>query len=60
MASSATEYRQYAAECLALSERVANPLDKARLIQMAQDFLNMAKKEDSGLPEAIENRLPRQ
>ena len=41
MVVSAAEYRQYAAECLALSERLSNPLDKARLIQMAQDFLSM-------------------
>jgi hypothetical protein len=34
----------YAAECLALSERLSNPLDKARLIQMAQDFLSIAEK----------------
>jgi hypothetical protein len=51
MASSATEHRQYAAECVALSERVANPLDKARLIQMAQDFLEMAKKEERSTKE---------
>ena len=44
MVVSAAEYRQYAAECLALSERLSNPLDKARLIQMAQDFLSMAEK----------------
>ena len=46
MVVSAAEYRQYAAECLALSERLSNPLDKARLIQMAQDFLSMAEKRD--------------
>ena len=51
MVVSAAEYRQYAAECLALSERLSNPLDKARLIQMAQDFLSMAEKEERSMKE---------
>jgi hypothetical protein len=44
--SSAADYRRYAAECIALSERVSNPLDKARLIDMAQEFLKLADKRE--------------
>jgi len=42
--SSANECRLYAAECLELAERVSNPEDKARLIQMAQAFFELANK----------------
>jgi hypothetical protein len=41
--SSAADYRRYAAECIALSERVSN---KARLIDMAQEFLKLADKRE--------------
>jgi hypothetical protein len=44
--TTAREYRQYAAECLALAERVTNPNDKARLVQMAQAFLELADRRD--------------
>ena len=44
MSSSAAEYRLHAAECLELAERVADPVDKARLITMAQDFFELANK----------------
>ena len=46
MASSAAKFREYAAECVALADRVSNPLDKARLIEMAQEFLKMAEKQE--------------
>jgi hypothetical protein len=39
----ADEYRRYAAECLALSQRHANADDKARLISMAENWLRMAE-----------------
>ena len=42
--STADEYRRYAAECMALAERVADPADKARLVQMAQAFLELADR----------------
>ena len=42
----AEEYRQHAAECLALSKRVNNPNDKARLVQIAQAFLELAERRD--------------
>ena len=44
--TSSKDYRRYAAECLDLVERLANPDDKARLIEMAQNFLKMAEQQD--------------
>jgi hypothetical protein len=41
---SAEDYRQYAAECLALAKRSQNPDDKARLLQMAQAWRELAAK----------------
>jgi hypothetical protein len=41
---SAAEYRLHAAECLELAERVSDPDDKARLIEMAQGFVELADK----------------
>jgi hypothetical protein len=43
-ASKAEEYHWCAAECMALAERLADPADKSRLIQMAQAFLELADK----------------
>jgi hypothetical protein len=44
--STADEYRRYAAECWALAERAPDTADKARLIQMAQAFLELAERRD--------------
>jgi hypothetical protein len=44
--TTAEEYRQYAAECMALADRLTNPNDKARLVQMAQAFLDLADRRD--------------
>jgi hypothetical protein len=41
--STADEYRRYA-ECMALAERVTDPADKARLVQMAQAFMELADR----------------
>jgi len=52
--SSANDHRRYAAECLALAERVSDTADRARLLQMAQAFLDLANKQeraDSPQPE---------
>jgi hypothetical protein len=46
MSSTAADYRRHAAVCLALAERVSNTLDKARLIDMAQEFLKMVGKQE--------------
>jgi hypothetical protein len=44
MPASAAENRLHAAECLELAEQVSDPADKARLIKMAQSFLELALK----------------
>jgi hypothetical protein len=38
------DYRRYAAECLALAQQTSNPDDKARLLQMAQAWRDLADK----------------
>jgi hypothetical protein len=42
--TSAKEYRHYATECMALADRMNDPSDKSRLVQMAQAFLELAEK----------------
>ena len=44
---SAAEYRLHAAECLELAERVSDSDDKARLVEMAQGFLELANRLES-------------
>lgn len=44
--SIADEYRRYAAECMALAERVVDSADKSHLVIMAQAFLELAEKRD--------------
>jgi hypothetical protein len=39
----ADEYRRYAAECVALSQRCENADDKARLLTMAEMWLRMVQ-----------------
>jgi hypothetical protein len=51
---SAVDYRRYAAECVRLAQQVADPDDKARLLDMAETFRELADKNDvrhSGQPE---------
>ena len=43
---SAVDYRRYAAECVRLAQQVADPDDKARLIDMAKTFRELAEKND--------------
>jgi len=40
----AEDYRRYAAECLALAQRAENPNDRAKLLEMAQAFNQLAVK----------------
>jgi hypothetical protein len=42
--TSAKDYRRYATECMTLAERVKDPADKARLVKMAQDFMELAER----------------
>jgi 3-dehydroquinate dehydratase len=40
----AQEYRRYAADCFKLAQQAQNPTDKARLLQMAQAWNELAEK----------------
>jgi hypothetical protein len=40
----ADDYRRYAAQCLALAQRAADPNDRARLVDMANAFNQLALK----------------
>ena len=42
--TTAKDSRRYAAECMALAERMKEPADKARLVKMAQDFVELAER----------------
>ena len=44
--ASSDDYRRYSANCLAFAENVSNPDDKVRLIEMAQEFLELAMKQE--------------
>jgi len=45
--ASADEYRDYAAQGVALASKSSNPGDKARLVQMAQPWRDLAAKDDA-------------
>jgi hypothetical protein len=38
------EYRQYAAECIRVAQKIQNPGDKAMLLDMAQKWRALAEK----------------
>ncbi len=42
--SSAEEYRALAEQCFALAQNATDPQDKARLIQMAQSWRELAER----------------
>ena len=44
---SAVDYRRYATECVRLAQQVVDPDDKARLLDMAETFRELADKNDS-------------
>jgi hypothetical protein len=44
---SAIDYRRYAAECVRLAQSTSNPLDKARLLDMAETFSELADKNEA-------------
>jgi len=52
LSTTADEYREYAAECMALAARLADPADKSRLIQMAQAFLELADRRNKLDPQS--------
>ena len=41
-------YLRYAEQCVALAARSVSPADKARLLQMAQAWRDLAAKHDNG------------
>jgi hypothetical protein len=43
----AEKYRQLAAECLSIAERMSLKADRARLMEMAERWSEMARKADS-------------
>ncbi len=42
----AEDYRRYAAECLRVAQQLTDPTDKAKLVQMAQKWRELAQKAD--------------
>jgi hypothetical protein len=48
--ASVDDYLRYAEQCVALAARSASPADKARLLQMAQAWRDLAGKHDNGKP----------
>ena len=52
--ASADEYREYAEQCIALVTTAFHPGDKARLLQMAQAWRDLADKLD-----AFQNKPPK-
>jgi len=44
---SADDYRLYVEQCVALALKSSNPGDKARLLQMAQAWRDLAEKRDA-------------
>jgi hypothetical protein len=47
---SAEDYRAFAAQCIELAQNVPDPADKARLMYMAQAWLDLASRLDSQSP----------
>ena len=45
---SVDEYLRYAEQCVALAARSSSAADKARLLQMAQAWRDLAEKRDNG------------
>jgi hypothetical protein len=46
--ASVDDYQRYAEQCVALALKSTNPADKARLLQMAQAWRDLAEKLDTG------------
>jgi len=47
---SSVDYRRYAAECVRLAQLVDDPTDKARLLNMAETFRELAEKHQPRAP----------
>ena len=44
---SAVDYHRYAAECVRLARQVSDPNDKARLLDMAETFRELAERHEA-------------
>ena len=53
----ADDYRRYAAECLGLAQRAKTPGDRARLLEMAHAWNEMAVKAEQSEQES-QNKSP--
>jgi len=51
---SAVDYRRYAAECVRLAQQVVDTEDKARLLDMAETFRELADKTAAKRPDRSE------
>jgi hypothetical protein len=56
--ASADELRGYATRCLTLAQKAADPNDKARLLQMAEAWRQLADKAAANEAAAISNVPP--
>ncbi len=45
--ASADDYRRYAAECVALAQRMSDPAEKTALLQMAQAWHELAEMREA-------------
>lgn len=45
--ASAEDFRRYAAECVALAQRMSDPADKAHMMRMAQAWRDLADRIDN-------------
>jgi hypothetical protein len=52
--ASADDYRVYVEQCVALASKSSNPGDKARLLQMAQAWRDLAEKWDTSRNKSTE------
>lgn len=52
---SVVDYRLYAAECVRLAQRVEDPMDKARLLDMAETFRELAGRNEEKNPRDAED-----
>lgn len=53
------EYRRYAEECVALAHGLSDPADRARLLQMAQAWRDLAHKLDEKNGNNNDGRRPK-
>jgi uridine phosphorylase len=66
--ASAYEYHEYAEQCIVLATKALHPGDRARLLQIAQAWRDLAEKLDANQRESIKStekdkhlaQLPRQ